>query len=543
VQQVAKTAPDMLAVVEDKRMHNATPRINRLPLELLTLIFQLVQTRSNAHIFPPAKLKSDANSWLKILRVCHEWRRVALAVPFLWKNICIPNNVIDHEGLSEWFLHNSGKEVLLSWEIDIEYITLGSLDDPEKRNFSAKFLNTFAANLHRIESLSIQYNFHIHLDPADRRLFELLTGPMPSLRALDMRLPWTSNVTFPALGFTGITHISTYALPLPNINFTQLSHLSLERQAPDQRPSLKLFLDFLKANPSLEMLRINDAGPVLSMADLKDLGYPPGVIELPHLHRIQYQISKTGAMDQSDAFYWLLACLSLPEDVTIHLASPKMSAALRHSKQMYAALTRYFNRISSVKLVKLGPIDVEGLLFHGTCLYVEVPLTTSFFQAKGGPYSKVQTLILGENTDKLSPSKLQFLLKSFSGLQRIEVEWERPSRGDMLRSEHPVIRALSNVNTRSKKKFAAGDLPCGDLQELVLKYTNFPQVCPMDGEPPHEDAKYYRSDRKISRGDGLGLYALKGDSWMGPRPGDGSFAGIGYHKFARALQSGDFRYL
>ena len=215
---------------------------------------------------------------------------------------------------------------------------------------------------------------------------------MPSLRALDMRLPWSSNVTFPALGLTGITHISTCALPLPNINFAQLSHLSLERQEPEQRPSLKLFLEFLKANPLLEMLRLNDAGPVLSMKDLKDLGYPPGVIELPHLHRIQYQISKTDTMAQSDAVYWLLACLSLPEDVSIHLASPKMSTALRHSKQMYDALTQYFNRISSVKLVKLGPIDVEGLLFHGTRLYVEVPLTASFFQAKEGHTLKSRLL-------------------------------------------------------------------------------------------------------------------------------------------------------
>ena len=102
---------------------------------------------------------------------------------------------------------------------------------------------------------------------------------MPSLRALDMRLPPSkSDVTFPALGFTGITHISTCALPLPNINSAQLSHLSLERQEPEQRPSLKLFLEFPKANPSLEMLRLNDAGPVLSMKDLKDLGYPLGLL-------------------------------------------------------------------------------------------------------------------------------------------------------------------------------------------------------------------------------------------------------------------------
>ena len=211
---------------------------------------------------------------------------------------------------------------------------------------------------------------------------------------------------------------------------------------------------------------------------------------------------------------------------------------------MYAALTRYFNRISSVKLVKLGPVGAEGLLFHGARLYVEVPLTTTFFQAKGGPYSKVQTLILGENTNKLSQSKLQFLLNSFSGLQRIEVEWERPTSGNMLRSEHPVIQALSSVNVRSKKVFAVGDLPCGDLQELVLKYTIFPIVFPEDGEP-HEDAKYYRSDGKISRGDGLGLYALEGDHRLGRCPADQSFAaGSSYcGKFTRALQSGDFRHL
>jgi hypothetical protein len=534
----------MLAVVKAKRMHNATPRINRLPLEILTLIFQLVQTRSNANIFPPANEMSEANGWLKILHVCHEWRRVALAVPFLWKNICISGTVKDHEGLSEWFLHNAGKEVLLSWAIVLEYVTFRDEWewDEENRNLSAKFLDTFAANLHRIESLSIQPPCDLPLDPAHRKLFELLTGPMPSLQALDMRLPWSSNVTFPALSFPRITHISTGALPFLNVNFAQLSHLSLEHQEPGQRPSLKLFLDFLKANPSLEMLRLHNAGPVLSMADLKDLGYPPGVIELPHLHRIQYEISRADAMAQSDAFYWLLACLNLPEDATVHLASPKIPVALRHSKQMYAALTRYFDRISSVKLVKSSLARAECLLFHGTRLYVEVPLTTTFFQAKGGPYSKVQTLILAENTNKLSPSKVQFLLKSFSGLQRIEVEWAPPS-GDMLKSQHPIIRALSGVNIRSKKIFAVGELPCGDLQELVLRCTSFNRVCTGKGKPPHEDEKYYRADGKISRGDGLGLYDLKGDYHLGPLPGDKSFAGTNHDKFARALQSGDFRYL
>lgn len=487
----------------------------------------------------------EANGWLKIVRVCHEWRRVAVAIPFLWKNICISGTIKDHEGLSEWFLHNAGKEVLISWEIDLVYVTFHNdwYWDEENRNLSAKFLDTFAANLHRIESLSIQCAFDTQLDPAHRKLFELLTGPMPSLQALDMRLPWSSNVTFPALGLSQIAQISTYALPLLNANFAQLSHLSLEHQELGQRPSLKLFFDFLKANPSLEMLRLNDAGPVLSMADLKDLGYPPGVIELPHLHRVQYEISKTDAMAQSDAFYWLLVCLNLPEDATVHLASPKIPVALRHSKEMYAALARYFDRISSVKMVKSSPTTkAECLLFHATRLYVEVPLTTTFLQAKGGPYSKVQTLILAENTDKLAPSKLQFLLKSFSGLQRIEVEWGPPS-AYMLRCQHSVIRALSSVNIRSKKIFAIGELPCGDLQELVLRCADFTKVYTGEGNPPHEDAKYYRADGKISRGDDLGLYIRKEDSLMKPRPGDKSFAGTSYDKFARALQSGDFRYL
>ncbi|KIM40350.1 hypothetical protein M413DRAFT_177853 [Hebeloma cylindrosporum] len=548
VEGVAKTASDMLAVVQAKRtLPNATPRINRLPLELLTLIFQLVQTYLN--VFPPNIIFSDGkpNGWLVILHVCHDWRCIALAIPSLWKNIVLTDSVKDHEGLAEWFLHNAGRHVLLSWTISLNYSYFieGSFEgdyEEEDRKLSANFLDIFAANLHRIESLSIQCAIDAR-DQADNKLFELITRPMPMLRALDMQLPWSTNVGFLTnLDLSGVTRHSTRSLPLPRVTFAHLSHFSLEHQEPEQRPSLTQFLDFLKANPSLEMICLKNAGPVVAMADLKDV---PGPVELPHLHRIQYNIWKGDAMGESDAFYWLLACLKPSEDVTIHLTSPKIPVALRRSKEMYAALARYFDRISTVKLEKMHGNECV-LLFHGTHLYVEVPLTTSFFQtkAKGGPYSKVQTLILAENTNKKSPSNLQFLLKSFSGLKRLEVEWAPPS-GSMRRSQHPVIRALSGVNIRSKKAFAVGELPCRDIQELVLKCTNFTRVFSMDGEPPHEDEEYYRADGKISRGTGLGLYSLKADPYMGPRPRDKSLAGSGWghDKLARAFQTGDFRYL
>ncbi|KIM40349.1 hypothetical protein M413DRAFT_446536 [Hebeloma cylindrosporum] len=529
----------MLGVAEAERISNETPRINRLPLEIFVLIFQLVQMHPTVNSFPPISLsysEGNINSWLKILWICYEWRRVALATPSLWKNILTCDTVKDHEDFAQWSLHNSGRLVLLSWTINLNQVILE--DDDDNRQLSPKFLDLFASNLHRIESLSIQCPIG-QTDRSHGRLFELAARPMPMLQALDVQLPSSNNFRFPAtLGLSAIKHLSIRSQTLPRITFRQLSHLSLEQQKLRLRPSLKLFLDFLKANPALQTLRLKDAGPVLSMGDLENLGYPPGIIELRHLHRVQYEISRTDAMAHSGAFYWLLACLNLPEDATIYLASPGIPAALRRSKQMYGALAQYFNRISSVKLAKA---NAPGLLFHGTRLYVEAPLDTTFFHAKRGPYSHVQTLILAECTNQLSPNQLQSILKSFSGLQRIEVEWA-PSSGDILRSQHPVIRALSNVNTRNKKGLKVATLPCRGLQALVLKCTSFRRVCPEDWES-HEDAKYYRADGKIRRENRLGLYSLEEDCLVGPLPPDRSFAGRRDNKFGRALRSGNFRYL
>ena len=69
------------------------------------------------------------------------------------------------------------------------------------------------------------------------------------------------------------------------------------------------------------------------------------------IHHIQYEISTSDAMAQLGVFYWLPTCLKLPGDSTINLASPRVHVTLCDSKEIYAALSRYFNRISSVKLL------------------------------------------------------------------------------------------------------------------------------------------------------------------------------------------------
>ena len=88
---------------------------------------------------------------------------------------------------------------------------------------------------------------------------------MLTLQAFDMQLSWSSDIGFPGnLGISGTTPFPPILYPCQASLVGQLSHLSLERQGRGQWHLLKPFLYFLKANPSLEMLRLKDAGPLLS---------------------------------------------------------------------------------------------------------------------------------------------------------------------------------------------------------------------------------------------------------------------------------------
>jgi hypothetical protein len=56
---------------------NSLSPVNRLPIELLALVFSMVQ----------AHWREFSNSWMVVTRVCQQWRTVALNSPSLWKCI------------------------------------------------------------------------------------------------------------------------------------------------------------------------------------------------------------------------------------------------------------------------------------------------------------------------------------------------------------------------------------------------------------------------------------------------------------------------
>lgn len=245
------------------RRQNTVAAINKLPIEILAHIFKLASTAEvDTH---------PAQCIIALSLVCFHWRQTALGFPALWTTIHLREGAIHDFQLATLCLERS-KDASLT-------IIVSTLFRGEQIS------NFFLPYSSRIESVSIFIPFKCSSYDVPRFLLSTCGFLAPRLKSLRLCTAMWGSYHSPVLppifggDISRVTHLQVESFsPYPTHTFGYLTHLALSSQSQyEKRPSMSEFLDFLEANPHLEELLLDDAGPSIHTSDNR----PP--IHMPHL--------------------------------------------------------------------------------------------------------------------------------------------------------------------------------------------------------------------------------------------------------------------
>ncbi|KAI0273628.1 hypothetical protein BC834DRAFT_966128 [Gloeopeniophorella convolvens] len=251
VKKLATLLPRMQTFLA--RWQNADTAINKLPIEVLAHIFKIASI-AEAHSHPAHRI-------ITLSLVCYHWRQTALSFPTLWNTIHLREGAIHDFQFATLCLERS-KEAPLS--VDISTLFRG-----------AQISNFFSPYSSRIESVTVSVPFKYSSYSVPRFLLSTCAFPAPRLKSLRLCTAMWGSHHAPALpslfdgDLTRITHLQVESFsPYPGYTFGNLTHLALCSQSQyEKRPSMADFLDFLEANPYLEELLLDDAGPAMHTSD------------------------------------------------------------------------------------------------------------------------------------------------------------------------------------------------------------------------------------------------------------------------------------
>ncbi|KAI0054071.1 hypothetical protein FA95DRAFT_35836 [Auriscalpium vulgare] len=254
------------------RAQNAAASIHRLPIEILAHIFGIAGMKGWQSLgLQPSRITTQLSM------VCHHWRQVALGFPNLWSTIYLHDGAIYDFQFATLCLERS-KHAPLS--IIISTLFRG-----------AQIANFFAPYSSRIHEISILVPFKYSSSNVPLYLLSTCAFQAPKLQTLRLCTAMWGSMECPTLptlfggDIPNVTHLQVESFSSwPGHSFTGLTHLALGSQSQyDVRPPMDAFLDFLEANPRLEELLLDDAGPVDGLQiDRK--------VALPHL-RLAYFIT------------------------------------------------------------------------------------------------------------------------------------------------------------------------------------------------------------------------------------------------------------
>ena len=255
------------------RRQNTVAAINKLPIEILAHIFKLAST-AEADAQP-------AQCIIVLSLVCNHWRQTALGFPALWTIIHLREGAIHDFQLATLCLERS-KDASLN-------IIISTLFRGEQIS------NFFLPYSSRIESVSIFIPFKCSSYDVPRFLLSTCGFLAPRLKSLRLCTAmwgsYHSPVLPPVFGgdISRVTHLQVESFsPYPGHTFGCLTHLALSSQSQyEKRPSMTEFLDFIAANPLLEELLLDDAGPSIHTSDSR---HP---IHLPHLRLLCFVATLT----------------------------------------------------------------------------------------------------------------------------------------------------------------------------------------------------------------------------------------------------------
>ncbi|KAL1699793.1 hypothetical protein EV121DRAFT_295801 [Schizophyllum commune] len=272
---------------------NTHAAVNKLPSELLELIFAFVQP--SYEDFAPAWPSYKSLEWTSVARVCTRWRSIALSLPTLWSMIDLCHN--DDSEVGEAFLARSGAEPLTVF-FSTEDISLSPCD--------VQILQAILDHhVSRIHSLHIAVDVdddlenlcaRLHCEPQNLQNLTIFVrafswkhspiifgGRAPSIRRLIVRecAVWEHNA------------------------FADLTHLVICDRVDLDEFTQQPLLDFLSSTPQLEVMIISACAALVSDAVSRR-------IFLPLLRKLQLEGDSAGDWP-------LLHVLEIPDTCDVRL--------------------------------------------------------------------------------------------------------------------------------------------------------------------------------------------------------------------------------
>ncbi|KAF8147702.1 hypothetical protein B0H34DRAFT_863663 [Crassisporium funariophilum] len=424
--------------------YNALLPVNKLPVEALATIFEMVQDYQES--FPP--LSSDelrgSTSWLSVTRVCHHWRKASLLFPRLWRNINLGPDVQDDGALGSWFVKNS-KEALLRISHVLKATTPHNYFDTTHSPLNDYF-NSVKRNSNRIQALHFWSAHYIRTE-----IWEFLKHPLPSLRSLHLDL---TSLNFdrgaqpkclPVILGGETSNLKRLSLRTicswsPNV-FHQLTHLYLRDQEERWRPNIDQFLDSLVSCPLLQVLCLRSAGPLLNIPT----NPPSRSIILQFLRRVEI-----GCVHQPEieAPCYILQHFNMPEDTIFIISSACLFRSADILKHHFPP-PPYMARITTIDFRMTGG-DYLSLHQHRLIIDNAIPLEDCFTYLSA--LDNVREVTLNRPL-RIPEKRLARILSRYNLLTVIEITV--PS--DYI----PLVEALKVDGKASV---------CANLSELVVPY-------------------------------------------------------------------------
>lgn len=430
---------------------NSLQSVNKLPPEVLTMVFQEIQQHLPSFVPLPESGPFDDQhkDWLVILHVCRHWRGIAATCPRLWSTIdsgLIPRTFLKRSGTGPLTLYLDVRKPMTSQSV-IEYL---------------------APHSHRFKEFHIDVTQWIGTTP----WFSLLNRPAPQLVSLSIiSRGWV--VAAPDIP-------SIFADEMPNLRqltlgfftswqpgyFRELTHLSLYHQNSSTRPSTSHFLDHLESCPLLEELVLVEAGP--TKVDSDDLPSTPSTrhVSLPHLRGLHL-----GEWPSGDLISRLLSHLSLPEKTSLHIWGSFLRSPYTNLGSLFPTDISHLENVSGIKRWWLSrrtadELPAPTIMLSDSILLADGPFTAS--QLDGLPLGDVcraHLLECDKELDQLSVDDWKAMFKQLPSVTSLSTHVDHVSYSTSTRT---ILSALYPQKRQKEGPLDSEILLCPKLTTLIV---------------------------------------------------------------------------
>lgn len=458
--KMEKRLQTAVAVVRGAR--NSLQPINRIPPELLAVIFSMTQHQLSGFL-PLVGLQSPyakAMDWLCVLRVCRHWRGIAATFHSLWATI-------DNNRSPYTFLKRSADSLitvvagLTKPYFDRQYLTAIIESLPRIHELHADFWDTGsllgssifltetgAPNLVSLSLLMTKEPHFIGLQPTLHKLFN---DEMPKLKHL-------------CLG---------YFTSWPKGYFTNLTHLCLYDQDQSSRPSTSAFLDMLETSPQLETLALINAGPTRYISDDLPLVALDRLIALDCLREFSMN-SSHGIF----AIARLLSHLSLPKHANMFFWGSPLNNHEEELSSLFPPDISHLDNLQNIteyRLVEYGsdrsPNDIVGIVDGVLFIRGRISVPQLSTIPLRFPLSNVKKLLFEASLAHNAHNSNDFQNEAIRRMWRDTFDYLPSMESFVIRSNNveKTKRILEGLYPRGEGSL---EVPCPRLKSLRLeKYT------------------------------------------------------------------------